>query len=68
MSENISMSNTKKEMVDAHWGLEILVLLAHKSIISHKKATITARNICSRNPYPEEKIMGEFQKHLLGMP
>lgn len=55
-----------KENVGAHWGLEILVRLAHKNIISQKEATNRARSICRRTPYPEEVIMGEFQKLLLG--
>lgn len=58
----------EKEKVDAHWGLEILVRLAHKNIITMKEATNRARSISKRTPYPEEKIMGAFQKMLSGQP
>jgi len=57
----------EKENVDAHWGLEILVKLAHNNIISNKEATATARSICKRTPYPEDFIMKEFEKLLLGL-
>lgn len=60
------LKEAKNEKVDAHWGLEILVRLAHKNIITLKEATTRARSICKRTPYPEEKIMEEFQKLLLG--
>lgn len=56
----------KKENVDVHWGLEIVVRLAHKGILSHKEAFETARSICRRTPFPEEMIMKEFQKLLSG--
>jgi rRNA-processing protein FCF1 len=60
------IKTAKKEKVDVHWGLELIVRLAHKDIIGHKQAIETARNICRRTPFPEEIIMKEFQKLLSG--
>jgi rRNA-processing protein FCF1 len=54
----------KKEKVDVHWGLELVVRLAHKGVLTHKQAVETARSICRRTPFPEEMIMKEFQKLL----
>ena len=54
----------KNEMVDAHWGLEILISLTKMNLISKKEATARAISICRRTLYPEDKIMAEFRRLL----